>query len=103
MLLDLIHSGNLWYARQTPMFFYSQFSSIKTFATTQRSVQEEKILREIDIDVTYEVLGEQRCKALLGFHSFTGRDQTAKFYGKWKLDCWKTFFHSPPEVLEAFS
>lgn len=50
-----------------------------------------------------EALGQERAPALIGFHSFTGCDQTAKFYGKSKLVCWKTFAKSPPNVIQASS
>ena len=49
------------------------------------------------------MLGEEKYKALLGFHCFTGCDQTAKFYGKSKLSCWKTFLNSPSQVITAFN
>ena len=80
------------------IFFYKDLCNHTTFRKGRGSSE-----RDIDIGATYEALAEHRCKALLGFHSFTGCDQTAKFYGKSKLGCWKTFFHSPPEVLVVFS
>ena len=59
--------------------------------------------RDIDVGSTYNNLGEEKCAALLGFHSFTGCDQTGKFSGFSKLSCWKTFVKSKPSVLEAFA
>ena len=59
--------------------------------------------RDIDVGSTYNNLGEEKCAALLGFHSFTGCHQTGKFSGFSKLSCWKTFVKSKPSVLEAFA
>ena len=39
---------------------------------------------------------------ILGFHAFTGCDQTGKFTGKSKLTCWKVFESSSSSVLKAF-
>ena len=41
-------------------------------------------LREIDIGAAYEALDPKHSSAILGFHAFTGCDQTGKFYGKTK-------------------
>ena len=59
-------------------------------------------LRDIDIGSAFEALGEEKSAAILGFHRFTGCDQTARFYGKSKASCWKTFICSSPVVLAAF-
>ena len=80
------------------IFFCKDFCNHTVFQTGGGNSE-----RDIDIGTTYEALGVHRCKVLVGFHSFTGYDQTAKFYIKSKLGCWKTFIHSPAEVLEAFS
>ena len=56
----------------------------------------------ISVGAAYEVLGPQKCLALLGFHAFTGCDQTSKFHGKSKLTCWKVFMKSEDDVIEAF-
>ena len=50
----------------------------------------------------YHALGDVNSAALLGFHSFTGCDQTGKFNGYSKLSCWKTLTKFKPTVLEAF-
>ena len=42
------------------------------------------------------------CKVLLGFHSFTGCDQTGTFYGYSKLTCWKVFMSSNEAVQNTF-
>ena len=59
--------------------------------------------RDIDVGSTYNALVDEKCAALLGFHSFTGCDQTGKFSGFSKLSCWKTFVKSKSSVLEAFA
>ena len=60
-------------------------------------------VRNINVGKAHEALGKERSDALLGFHCFTGCDQTAKFYGKSKLTCWKTFMNCSPSVLSAFN
>ena len=45
--------------------------------------------RSIDIAEAYEALGPDNSDAILGFHAFTGCDQTSKFTGKSKLTCRK--------------
>ena len=58
-------------------------------------------LREIDIGAAYEALDPKHSSAILGFHAFTGCDQTGKFYGKTKAFCWKTLIESSDEELAA--
>lgn len=65
--------------------------------TIFRTRQNDDILRLIE-----ENFGIQLCKCLLGFHAFTGSDQTGKFYGFSKLSCWKTLISSSPNILDAF-
>lgn len=60
-------------------------------------------LRCIDIGKCYESLGSQRASAMLGFHTFTGCDQTGKFNGKSKIACWKVFTRSDDDILRALS
>ena len=36
-------------------------------------------------------------------NTLTKLNQTAKFYGKSKLSCWKTFLNSPSQVITAFN
>ena len=50
----------------------------------------------------HENLGREACKALLGFHSFSGCDQTSKFNGYSKLSCWRLCRSSNESILEAF-
>ena len=60
-------------------------------------------LRHIDIGRCYEALGPQRASAMLGFHTFTGCDQTGKFNGKSKSACWKVLMRSKGDIYHAFS
>ena len=80
------------------IFFYQELCTHTIFRTGSGNR-----IRDINIGLVYEMLGEEKCKALLGFHCFTGCDQTAKFYGKSKLSCWKTFLNSPSQVITAFN
>ena len=80
------------------IFFYQELCTHTIFRTGSGN----KIC-DINIGLVYEMLDEEKCKALLGFHCFTGCDQTAKFYGKSKLSCWKTFLNSPSQVVTAFN
>ena len=56
----------------------------------------------VSLRLIYEVLERDVWEALLGFHAFTGCDQTGKFYGQSKLSCWQTFRSSLPDVINAF-
>ena len=42
------------------------------------------------------------CKALLGFHAFTGSDQTGRFHGFSKRSCWEIFTSFTHETITAF-
>ena len=42
-------------------------------------------------------------RALLGFHAFTGCDQTGKFSGFTKSSCWNALVKSSDDVLDAFA
>ena len=48
-----------------------------------------KRLRIIPLHDIFEILGSQRCKALLFFHALTGADSTAGFVGFSKISAWK--------------
>ena len=58
--------------------------------------------KEIYLRTVYETLGKEICKALLGFHAFTGWDQTGRFYGYSKLRCWIIFMPSNESRRNAF-
>ena len=73
------------------IFFYQELCTHTIFRTGSGNRIPD------NIGLVYEMLGEEKCKALLGLHYFTGCDQTAKFYGKTKLSCWKTFLNSNNE------
>ena len=45
----------------------------------------------------------EKSSALLGFHAFTGCDQTSKLNGKSKETCWNTFLDTSEGVLAAFA
>ena len=77
-------------------FFYQELYTRTIFRTGNR-------IRDINIGLVYEMLGEEKSKALLGFHCFTGCDQTAKFYWNSKLSCWKTFLNTQSQVITAFN
>ena len=48
----------------------------------------------IDTGNFYEASGRLRASSVLGFHTFTGCDQTGKFHGKSKSTWWKSFIES---------
>ena len=56
----------------------------------------------VDIGRAFESLGTQLSQAILGFHAFTGCDQTSKFNGISKRSCWKVFVKSDETVIKAF-
>ena len=61
-----------------------------------------KCYRYIPVHTIARRLGDEKCKALLGFHALTGCDSVSAFYGigkKGPWQVWKEF----PEVTEAFS
>ena len=59
--------------------------------------------RSINIAESFESLGPEKCLAILGFHAFTGCDQTSKFSVKSKLSCWKAFTSANKNILNAFT
>ena len=73
--------------------YYEQLTSSFVFKTTVHSY----FLGEI-----YETLSPSIRHALLGFHTFTGCDQTGTFSGFGKPLCWATLMNSSKKVLEAF-
>ena len=58
--------------------------------------------RSVDIGRACEALGPDKSATLLGFHAFSGCDQTSKFCGKSKLGCWKAFTASSDITIEPF-
>ena len=50
-----------------------------------------------------KVLGAKRGAALLGFHVFTGCDQTWRFHSKSKTTWWNHFIKADKKVLNAFA
>ena len=75
------------------LHYFEGISSSTTFKTRNK---------EIYLRTVYETLGKEICKALLGFHAFTGWDQTGRFYGYSKLRCWIIFMPSNESRRNAF-
>ena len=72
--------------------YFGDINSCTIFKTSQQ----EYYLREI-----HESLKPGIIKALLGFHAFTGYDQTEKFHGYSKISCWQRLLRSLDDVLDA--
>ena len=53
---------------------------------------------DVDIGKVCNSLSAKNTEAILGWHSFTGCDQTARFYGKLKNNFYKTFKSESAEV-----
>jgi hypothetical protein len=49
-----------------------------------------------------EALGEEKAKALLGFHSFSGCDSIGRFAGHGKPTFFKQFIEADDDIIEAF-
>lgn len=62
-----------------------------------------KDVRKIDIGSCYEGLGINHARALLGFHVFTGCDQTGRFAKKSKQFWWKEFRKADENTLNALA
>ena len=60
-------------------------------------------IRTIDIGNCYEAIGPLRASSGLGFHTFTGCDQTGKFRGKSKSTWCKSFMETSSKTLNALS
>ena len=60
-------------------------------------------IRIIDTGNFYEASGPLRASSVLGFHTFTGCDQTGKFHRKSKSTWWKSFIESSCKTLNALS
>lgn len=73
--------------------YFDQLPSTTVFKTTEHRYN----LRYI-----FEQFTPWVCKALLGFHAFTGSDQTGKFYGYSKRSCWEIFKSATNEMINAF-
>ena len=81
--------------------FYPQLCASTIFRTGKTTN-----IRDIDIDIgiMYETLGPSHAEALLGFHAFTGCDQTGRFFGKLKKECFKIFIaYSHNDLLPFLS
>jgi hypothetical protein len=58
--------------------------------------------RRIDIGKLFHVLGPRKAGSLIGFHAFSGCDQTGRFAGKGKTTCWNAFINAPQNIQDAF-
>ena len=59
--------------------------------------------RIIPLRPIVKALGPNRTAVLVGFHAFSGADNTGSFAGKRKLACLKTFQDAGPDVITAFT
>ena len=62
-----------------------------------------KDARKIDIGSSYEGTGPNHAQALLGFHVFTGCNQTGSFPKKSKTFWWKKFPRADKNTLDAIA
>ena len=58
-------------------------------------------LRDVSIGSYYKALNLFRANALLGFHTFTGCDQTVRLMGKSKSFWWRNFINADVNTLKA--
>ena len=58
---------------------------------------------EYPIKVLHTNLGEQRCRALVGFHVFTGCDVSGKFAGRTKESTFKKFLEADSDILASLA
>ena len=63
----------------------------------------EQDFRDININKCYEAIGTKLANSILGFHTFTGCDQTGRFNGKSKSSWWKIFMKADDRILDALS
>ena len=59
--------------------------------------------RIIPVQPLYVSLGNERAKAILAFHAFSGADTTGRFAGKTKASCFKTFMAAGTHIHQAFA
>ena len=78
------------------IFHYPSLSNALIFHTVKGSN-----LCDISIGSCYEVCGSFCANFLLGFHTFTGCDQTGRFEGKSKMFWWKNFMNTDDNTLKA--
>ena len=80
------------------LHYCNQLPNITLFRTGKGDT-----LRDISVQECFEKLGPNKVRAILGFHTFTGCDQTGKFNTKSKLTCWKVFEKADESILNAFA
>ncbi|XP_057300399.1 uncharacterized protein LOC130631667 [Hydractinia symbiolongicarpus] len=81
------------------LIYYYEMLPINTIFRTGRV----STLRDIDIRNCFEALGAVHAKAILGFHTFTGCDQTGRFNKKSKSAWLKIYLQADNEVVLALS
>ena len=80
------------------LHYYESLPQITTFRTGRGNDK-----RDISIKNCFEVIGSDHAKAILGFHVFTGCDQTGRFNGKSKSSWWMVFMEAVDPILQALS
>ena len=75
------------------IYYHKQLTSNIVFKTTVHSYFVGEIYENLSLSIRH---------TLLGFHAFTGCDQTGKFFGFGKPSCWTTLMNSSKKVLDAF-
>ena len=55
----------------------------------------------IEVIELYKYLGARRSVDIIGFHAFTGCDNTGKFARRSKEICFKKFYDADDDVLNA--
>ena len=75
------------------LHYFEEIPSTTVFKTTEHCYVLKKIVEKL----TYKMQ-----KALLGFHAFSGCDQTGEFHGFTKNSCWDVFENSSNEIFDAF-
>ena len=80
------------------IYYYDLLPMATTFRTGRGAS-----LRDINIRSCVEAIGVNRSKAILGFHTFTGCDQTSRFNKKSKSAWWKVFMEASDKILQALT
>ena len=80
------------------IYYYNLLPMATSFRTGK-----DTMLRDIDIRSCVEAIGENRSKAILGFHTFTGCDQTGHFNRKSKSVWWKSFMEANDSIIQALA
>jgi len=105
MLLHALHAANAGYAvvissEETDVLVISL--AFKTFIATTMFIKTTKQSRTTSADVSkvVQVVGGQVCRALPGFHTFTGCDSVSAFFGQGKVKALKLLSQNRSFVQE---